>query len=110
MRPSVGIGVLVCACTVVLAGIVASAGCTVLTNDGPPDDAGKFEGGDATTQSCATCVSDQCTGQMAACLTDPSCAALAKRTDPAVCSAGDAGADGGADPLAEYAAFTGCNG
>lgn len=109
MRPSVGIGVLLLASTVVLAGIVAASGCTVLTNDGLPDDAGRFEGGDATTQTCATCLGQECTGQWAACLTDPACLAIAARATGTACAPLDgAAADGGIDPVLLYAAFSEC--
>ena len=112
MRPFVGISVLVCASTVVLAGMLAGAGCTVLTNDSLPDDAGKFDGDtDATSPVCASCLSQACTGQWAACFEDPACLAVAKRASAAACVAPDSGAaDGGVDPLALYAAFTSCNG
>jgi hypothetical protein len=113
MRPSLGIGVLVCASAVVLAGLVAGAGCTVLTNDSLPDDAGIFDGTtDGASPVCATCLANECTGQWAACLTDPACIDVAKRADPATCLAPDAGAtdDGGVDPLALYGAFTACTG
>jgi hypothetical protein len=110
MRPSVGIGVLVCASAVVLAGIVAASGCTVLTNDSLPDDAGKYDGStDGGTPVCATCLAQECTGQLAVCFDDPACVALAKRATSASCAAGDGGPeDGGADPLAVYAAFAAC--
>lgn len=113
-----------------LAGTIAGAGCTVLTNDGLPDDAGKFEGGgDAASPVCATCLADQCTGAWAACLTDPACAAIFQCGHPSiacdetcrsacVCAApsSDAGAadaaagDAGTiDPRALYRAFASCN-
>jgi hypothetical protein len=113
MRPSsVGIGVLVLTSTVVLGGMIAGSGCTVLTNDSLPDDAGKFDGDtDASAPVCASCLAQECSGQWAVCLTDPACIAVAKRASGAACVAPDAGAeDGGVDPLALYGAFTACNG
>jgi hypothetical protein len=103
MRPFVGIGVLVCASTIVFAGIIAGSGCTVLTNDSLPDDAGKFDGStDASASTCATCLADACTGQMAACLTDPTCLALSK------CAAkGELCACAGADPDADASSTDG---
>jgi hypothetical protein len=111
MRPFVGIGVLVCASTIVLASIVAGSGCTVLTNDSLPDDAGKFDGQtDGASPVCATCLANACTGEWSACFTDPGCIAVAKRASSAACVTPDGGAvDGGVDPLALYAAFTDCN-
>src|SRR5687768_2448288 len=99
MRPSVGIGVLVCASTIVFAGIVAGSGCTVLTNDGLPDDAGKFDGPtDGAVAVCGTCLSQECTGQWATCFAEPACVAAAKRASAAACIASDSGTeDGGAD-------------
>lgn len=112
MRPSVGIGVLICASTIVLGGIVAGSGCTIITNDSLPDDAGKFDGTtDGAAPVCATCLSQECTGQWAVCFDDPGCLAVAKRTGSAACALPDSGsADGGADPLALHAAFAACNG
>jgi hypothetical protein len=109
MRPSFGLGVLVFTSTVVLGGVVAGSGCTVLTNDALPDDAGKFDGEtDASSPTCAACLGQECVGQWATCLTDPACAAIAKRGDVAACVAPEV--DGGADPVAVYGAFTACNG
>lgn len=115
MRPSVGIGVLVFASTVVLFGMIAGSGCTVLTNDSLPDDAGKFEGGDATAQTCSTCLADACTGQVAVCLTDPTCAALARcasKGEACSCSeatATEAGAaDASTDSFGALGAFLAC--
>lgn len=107
MRPSAGIGLFVFPSTVVLGGMIAASGCTVLTNDGLPDDAGTFEGGDATVETCGACLGQECTGQWAACLTDPACIAVVKRATSATCEA-DSGTDGGVDPLALYDAFLAC--
>lgn len=111
MRPFAGISVLVCVSTVVLAGVLAGAGCTVLTNDALPDDAGKFDGDtDAASPVCASCLSQACTGQWASCFEDPACLAVAKRASASACVAPDSGAvDGGVDPLALYGAFASCN-
>ena len=99
-------------------------GCTVLTNDALPDDAGTFEaGGDAgPSTACTSCVTQECTGAWAVCLTDSRCVALRGCNDPfgesqgarnqCFCDTADAAAatpDGGADPLAAYAAFASCN-
>ena len=106
------------------AGAAAFApGCTVLTNDALPDDAGTFEaGGDAASTACTSCVTQECTGAWAVCLTDSRCVALRGCNNPfgesqaardqCFCDSADASAeaaDGGADPLAAYAAFSSCN-
>src|SRR6185295_5170430 len=124
MRPTFAIGFFFVAGTMVLAGSLAGAGCTVLTNDGLPDDAGKFEGGgEAGAAACASCVADQCTGQWALCLTDPACAEAHRcavgASDPSTCvcttadaaAAADADTDGGdiLDPRGVYRAFASCN-
>lgn len=109
MRSSFGTGLLFCASTAALVVASAGAGCTVQTNDAPPDDAGVFEGGgEGGAAACTTCLSLECTGTWATCLTDPTCQAVhACGTADCVCSA-DAGADAG-DPRALYRAFAACN-
>lgn len=98
-------------------------GCTVLTNDALPDDAGLFEGGgDASSTACTSCVTQECTGPWAVCLTDSRCVALRGCNNPfgesqsarekCFCDSADAGgpaSDGGADTLGAYAAFASCN-
>jgi hypothetical protein len=99
-------------------------GCTVLTNDALPDDAGKFEGGgDASSTACTSCVAVECTAPWAVCLTDSRCVALRGCSTPfsesaagrqkCFCDTADASATtedaGVADPLAAYAAFASCN-
>ena len=100
-------------------------GCTVLTNDALPDDAGKFEaGGDASSSACSSCVAVECTAPWAVCLTDSRCVALRGCSTPfsesavgrqqCFCDIADASTstptDGGvADPLTAYAAFASCN-
>jgi hypothetical protein len=103
---------------------VGAPGCTVLTNDALPDDAGTFEGGgDAgPSTACTSCVTQECTGAWAVCLTDSRCVALRGCNNPfgesqgardqCFCDNADASAappDGGADPLAAYGAFASCN-
>ena len=102
----------------------AVPGCTVLTNDALPDDAGTFEGGggDADSSACASCVELECAGPWAVCLTDSRCLALRACDNPfgesqgsrdqCFCATADAAAptqDGGADPLPAYRAFASCN-
>lgn len=108
---------------VTLAATLAASGCTVLTNDALPDDAGTFEaGGDASANDCSSCVTQECTGAWAVCLTDSRCVALRSCDNPlgesggaraqCFCDTADASAssaDGGPDPLAAYAAFASCN-
>jgi hypothetical protein len=104
--------------------LVGMPGCTVLTNDALPDDAGTFEaGGDAgVSTACTSCVTQECTGAWAVCLTDSRCVALRACNNPfteskgardeCFCGTADAAAgtpDGGVDPLAAYAAFAACN-
>jgi hypothetical protein len=104
-------------------GLFASMpGCTVLTNDAPLDDSGVFEGGgDASSPACTSCVTQECTGTWAVCLTDSRCVALRACNNPfgesegsrtqCFCSTADAGGtpDGGVEALAAYAAFAACN-
>jgi hypothetical protein len=85
-----------------LAALGAQQGCTVLTNDAPPDDAGVFEGGEADGAAavCGACVVQQCAGPLAACLTDDACVEVslcAKGGAGATACACGAGTDGGAD-------------
>src|SRR4051812_10546750 len=62
---------------------IANQGCTVLTNDGLPDDAATFEaGGDAGSTACATCVALECVGPWSVCLTDSRCVALRACDNP----------------------------
>src|SRR4051812_12811942 len=103
----------VTAVAVAIAGMLAVPGCTVLTNDALPDDAGPFEGGgDAASTACGTCVVQECVGAWAVCLTDESCLKLRATCgtpfseskgarDECFC-AGAVPSDGGAgvDPLA----------
>jgi hypothetical protein len=111
-------------CGAVASLAVGTPGCTVLTNDALPDDAGTFEaGGDAgPSTACTTCVTQECTGAWSVCLTDSRCVALRGCSTPfsessagrqaCFCDSADAAAatpDGGADPLAAYAAFASCN-
>lgn len=111
-------------CGAVGALVVGAPGCTVLTNDAPLDDAGTFEaGGDAgPSQACTSCVTQECTGAWAVCLTDSRCVALRACNNPftesqgardaCFCATADAAAatpDGGVEPLAAYAAFASCN-
>ena len=102
---------------------VGLEGCTVLTNDALPDDAGTFEAGDGgTSTACTSCVTQECTGAWAVCLTDSRCVALRAcnkslgesqgAREACFCDTADAGAstpDGGTDPLAAYGAFASCN-
>jgi hypothetical protein len=103
---------------------VAAPGCTVLTSEAPPDEAGIFEaGGDAApSTACTTCVAQECTGAWSVCLTDSRCVGLRACNNPfgesagareqCFCASADASAptpEGGADPLAAYAAFAACS-
>ena len=128
-RPSYALPALSVALAAGAAMLVASAlglgleGCTVLTNDALPDDAGTFEAGDGGgSTACASCVTQECTGAWAVCLTDSRCVALRACNNPfgesqgardkCFCDTADASAstpDGGADPLAAYGAFASCN-
>jgi hypothetical protein len=111
--------------------LALEAGCTVLTNDALPDDAGIFEGGDGKAPSCALCLSTNCAAPQALCLTNASCAAIltcaagasdAIDAGDAGDNAGDAGDAGdasacacgataatGASPDRLYHAYTSCN-
>ena len=93
--------------------IVVGSGCTVLTNDALPDDAGVFEGGDSDvdTTTCSTCVANECTAPWALCLTNDSCIevrACAAEGDATSCAC-DPSSDGGATGGNLYRAFTACN-
>ncbi len=91
------------------ASMVAGAGCTVLTNDAPPDDAGLYEGGDVQVASCPSCVASECTAASALCLTNEGCLAVRD-----CAKAGDAGCgcgtneDGGTRARDLYRAFEAC--
>ena len=112
------VGALAVAC----AAVVAAPGCTVLTNDALPDDAGAFEGSaaDATPAACGTCVAQECIGPWTVCLGDERCQKLRQCATPfgeskgardqCFC-AGSVAPDGGlsVDPLAAYIAFASCN-
>ncbi|HSO33988.1 MAG TPA: hypothetical protein VLT33_15750, partial [Labilithrix sp.] len=76
----VGVGAFVLAS----AGVVMLQGCTVLTNDALPDDAGVFEASttDAAPTACGTCVAQECTGPSAVCLTDEGCQKLLGCANP----------------------------
>jgi hypothetical protein len=97
-------------------------GCTVLTNDALPDDAGTFEAStaDAASNACGSCVALECVGPWAVCLGDEGCQKLRACDNPFTESEGarlgcfcqaPAATDGGGavDPLAAYAAFASCN-
>lgn len=109
-----------------LATSAVAPGCTVLTNDALPDDAGLFEGGgDASSTACTSCVTQECTGPWAVCLTDSRCVALRACNNPfgesqsareqCFCDTARGASppgpatDGGANTLAAYAAFASCN-
>lgn len=101
-----------------LAALGAQQGCTVLTNDAPPDDAGVFEGGDADGSAavCGACVVQQCAGPLSVCLTDDACveASLCAKgsagATACVCGASpDGGADGGASPASALRASYECD-
>lgn len=99
--------------------LVIGSGCTVLTNDALPDDAGVFEGGDAArTATCASCLSAACTAAQAMCLTSAGCIGVIECASPTICdttckTACGCNATGTADagPSAErlHHAFTACN-
>ena len=91
-----------------------------------PDTAGPFEGGSGPASSassdCTTCAAQECTGPWSVCLTDSRCVALRACNDPfgesegareqCFCDSADASPatpEGGADPLAAYAAFAACS-
>lgn len=107
-----------------IGGMVALAsGCTVLTNDGLPDDAMVFEGGEGggDAGTCAACLTAACIAPQALCLTNASClgviacaagcdgGACASTTETATDCACNASADGGPSPERLYHAYTACN-
>lgn len=97
------------------------AGCTVLTNDALPDDAGPESGVDGSAPSCGLCLEVECSGPWSVCLLDGTCQAMhACATAPGcgdtcksscVCEGPpDGGApDGGPAALRAYLAFSTCN-
>jgi hypothetical protein len=94
---------------------MAQSGCTVLTNDAPPDDA-TFEGGnEASVPACNDCVAQQCLGQWSVCFSDEGCrsirACAAGGGDKVTCACSSTATaqDGGADPIGAYIAFAACN-
>jgi hypothetical protein len=113
-----------CSATALASGaMVAAAAAGCKASDSVPDDAGTFEGGaGAASNDCTTCAAQECTGVWAVCLTDERCVALRAcnnafgESDGAraqcFCDGADASAataDGGAEPLAAYAAFAACS-
>jgi hypothetical protein len=117
MSARFGMGVLALGGAVAALGVVMMpTACTVLTNDALPDDAGPFEGGEAGDgghASCASCLTQQCTGQQAACLVDATCSTIAAcvagggTVASCLCTVG-AGVDGGPSPRGNYAAYVQC--
>lgn len=89
--------------------LVAGEGCTVLTNDALPDDAGIFEGGDASSPffQCQTCLTAACLAPASLCLTSDTCTSVQSCGDDAGCACG-APADGGPSPDRLYRAYTSC--
>lgn len=108
-RKTVALGALVVA-SAIGGTLAVASGCTVLTNDALPDDAGLFEGGDAQQASnCDVCLSFYCAPTQALCLTNGECSdVLACPTDKATCACA-AGADSGATAERLYHAYTSCN-
>lgn len=100
--------------------IALESGCTVLTNDALPDDAGLFEAGDAAVEPCSVCLALQCRAPQALCLTNEACAsvltcggdpdagadAAAASRSACACSAN---ADGGGSLERLYHTYTSCN-
>jgi hypothetical protein len=103
-RKAVAVGAL-CVASAIGGTLALASGCTVLTNDAPPDDAGLFEGGDARTSSCDVCLSAYCAAPQALCLTNAACVGVLAAPDSA-CSAEH---DGGVSPERLYHAYTACN-
>ena len=96
--------------------LLTGSGCTVLTNDALPDDAGVFEAGEASVSTCNACVADECTAAWAMCLTNESCIGIRTCASGAECGAGcktacacTATSDAGLAPESLYRAFTACN-
>ena len=99
---------------------VSLQGCTVLTNDALPDDAGPYEAStaEAGSNACTTCVELACVGPWAVCLSDEGCQKLRVCDNPLGESDGARRAcfcdsttadDAGASSLAAYVAFASCN-
>lgn len=93
--------------------LAIASGCTVLTNDALPDDAGLFEGGEggdaSSASACNVCLSAACAAPQALCLTNGECSdILACPADKAACACA-ATADGGGTPERLYHAYTTCN-
>ena len=109
----------VAALAVALGSMSVFAGCTVLTSDALPDDAGSFEAApDAPSTACGTCVAQECVGTWAVCLTNATCQQLRACDNPLGESkgardecfcAGAGSADAGVDPLSAWVAFASCN-
>jgi hypothetical protein len=89
------------------AAMLSAGGCTVLTNDGLPDDAGIFEGGDGGDGGgCTPCAANECLASWSVCLVDPACRAIhAGATSVCAPSASDAGVA----PENAYRAFAACS-
>ena len=117
-----------CSATALASGAMlalGAPGCTDKAKD-QPDTTGPFEGGTGSvspaSSDCTTCAAQECTGPWSVCLTDSRCVALRGCNNPlgesegareqCFCDSADAGPatpEGGADPLAAYAAFAACS-
>lgn len=95
--------------------LIGGSGCTVLTNDALPDDAGVFEGGEAGGDSCTACNANACVATWALCLTSGDCLAVracasSPSADPTTCACNAAATDAGEPRAADtYRAFATCN-
>jgi hypothetical protein len=120
-RKAIALGAFVIAFAAI-GGSALVSGCTVLTNDRLPDDAGIFEGGEAGdggeagTLSCNACISAACLAPRALCLTNGSCVGVIACGAAAGCDSScqnacacDAVTDAGPSPERLHHAFTSCN-
>lgn len=94
---------------------VAGVGCTV-ADDAAPEDAGVFEGKEASTPTCDACLASRCTAAMALCATDEGCLAVRACAETAGCDAtcrtscacSASSADGGVSAESLYRAYAAC--
>ena len=88
----------------------AAGGCTVLSNDGLPDDAGVFEGGEAgDAGACTSCVESQCLSTWSVCLLDPACRAIHACGGTSQCVCAPSASDASVAPENAYRSFAACN-
>ena len=94
----------------------AGVGCTVTASDAAAEDAGVFEGAEASAPTCDACLASRCTAVMALCETDEGFLAVRACTESAGCDAtcktacacSASSTDGGLPAEILYRAYAAC--